>query len=96
MIAKAEKRFSGTGLLSNGLSFTGSFTWSKVMSATGRLNNGYLADAEAFYGIDSSDRPFLFNFGGVYKLPFGTGGILRGTLAACSARLSAAGKSTGS
>lgn len=76
LIAKADKRFSGAGLLSNGLNFTASFTWSKLMSATGRLNNGLLADPEPFYGIDSSDRPFLFSFAGMYKLPIGRGGMI--------------------
>jgi hypothetical protein len=76
LIAKADKRFSGSGLLSNGLNFTSSFTWSKLLSATGRLNNGFLADATPFYGIDSSDRPFLFSFAGMYKLPIGRGGMI--------------------
>jgi hypothetical protein len=76
LIAKADKRFSGGGLLSNGLNFTSSFTWSKLLSATGRLNNGFLADTEPFYGIDSSDRPFLFSFAGLYKLPIGRGGMI--------------------
>ncbi|HZY64120.1 MAG TPA: TonB-dependent receptor [Edaphobacter sp.] len=75
MIAKAEKRFSGSGLLSNGLSFTTAFTWSKLMSATGRLNNGLLADPKPFYGIDGTDRAILFSFAGLYRLPFGTGGM---------------------
>jgi hypothetical protein len=76
LVAKAEKRFSGNGLLSNGLSFTSALTWSKVMSATDRLNNGFLADAEPEYSIDSSDRPFLFSAAGVYKLPIGKGGMI--------------------
>jgi hypothetical protein len=76
LIAKAEKRFSGTGLLSNGLSFTAAFTWSKLISATGLLNNGLLTDDGPYYGIDSSDRPFLFSFAGVYKLPVGAGGLI--------------------
>jgi hypothetical protein len=76
LIAKADKRFSGAGLLSNGLNFTAAFTWSKLLSATGRLNNGFLADPLPYYGIDSSDRPFLFSFAGLYKLPFGRGGFV--------------------
>jgi hypothetical protein len=76
LVAKAEKRFTGSGLLSNGLSFTTSFTWGKVISATGLLNNGFLVDNGPYYGIDGSDRPFLFSVGGVYKLPIGKGGML--------------------
>ena len=76
LVAKAEKRFSGNGLLSNGLNFTAAFTWGKVISATGLLNNGFLVDPGPYYGIDSSDRPFLFSFGGNYKLPIGKGGML--------------------
>jgi hypothetical protein len=76
LIAKAEKRFSGTGLLSNGLNFTAAFTWSKLLSATSLLNNGLLLDPGPYYGIDSSDRPFLFSFAGVYKLPIGPGGVI--------------------
>jgi hypothetical protein len=76
LVAKAEKRFSGRGLLSNGLNFTTAFTWGKVISATGLLNNGFLVDPGPYYGIDGSDRPFLFSFGGSYKLPIGTGGML--------------------
>lgn len=76
LIAKAEKRFNGTGLLSNGLSFTTAFTWSRIISATGLLNNGLLVDPGPYYGIDSSDRAFLFSFAGIYKLPIGTGGLI--------------------
>jgi hypothetical protein len=76
MIAKAEKRFSGSGLLSNGLSFTTAFTWSKIISATGLLNNGLLTDNGPFYGIDGSDRPILFSFAGIYRLPIGRGGVV--------------------
>jgi hypothetical protein len=76
LVAKAEKRFSGGGLLSNGLNFTAAFTWGKVISATSLLNNGFLVDPGPYYGIDNSDRPFLFSFGGNYKLPIGKGGKL--------------------
>lgn len=76
LIAKAEKRFNGTGLLSNDLSFTTAFTWSKVISATSLLNNGLLVDPGPYYGIDSSDRAFLFSFAGIYKLPIGTGSLI--------------------
>ncbi|UWZ85833.1 TonB-dependent receptor [Occallatibacter riparius] len=76
LVGKAEKRFSNGSWLSNGLSFTTAFTWSKVISATSRLNNGWLTDPEPTYEIDGSDRPFLFSFGGVYKLPVGRGGVV--------------------
>jgi hypothetical protein len=73
---QAEKRFSGTGLMSNGLSFLGAFTWSKVMAATGYLNNGGagLVDANPSYQIYGSDRPWDFAFSGLYGLPIGRGG----------------------
>lgn len=76
LVAKAEKRFTGGGVLSNGLSFTTALTWSKVMSATGRLNNGWLTDPNPTYMIDGSDRPILFSLGAVYKLPVGRGGLI--------------------
>jgi hypothetical protein len=75
LVAKAEKRLSGGGLLSRGLSFTAAFTWSKLMSATGRLNNGLLTDPQPTYGIDGSDRPITFSIAGVYELPIGKGGF---------------------
>ena len=76
LVAKAEKRFSGAGLLSNGLSFTTAFTWSRLISATGLLNDGLLADNGPYYGIDTTDRPILFSVAGVYKLPIGRGGMI--------------------
>jgi Carboxypeptidase regulatory-like domain/TonB-dependent Receptor Plug Domain len=75
---KAQKRFSGTGVLSNGLSFLTSFTWSKTMAATGFLNNGAagLVDANPNYEIYGSDRPWDFAFSGLYGVPVGRGGWL--------------------
>ena len=76
LVAKAEKRFSNGGMLSNGLSFTTALTWSKVMSAKSRLNNGWLTDPQPVNEIDDSDRPLLFSVGAVYKLPIGRGGFV--------------------
>ncbi len=76
LVAKVEKRFTGGGWLSNGLSFNAALTWSKVMAATELLNNGYLVDNGPSNIIDSSDRPILFSLAGVYKLPIGKGGML--------------------
>lgn len=75
MIAKLDKRFNGTGLLSKGLSFLSSFTWSKLMDATGYLNNSGagLVDPKPYYGIDGGDRPWDLAFSGLYGLPFGRG-----------------------
>src|ERR1700744_4738909 len=73
---QVEKRFSGSGVLSNGLSFLSSFTWSKAMAATGFLNDGAagLVDANPNYQIYGSDRPWDFAFSGLYGLPIGRGG----------------------
>jgi len=78
LLLKAQKRFSGSGVLSNGLSFLSSFTWSKAMAATGFLNNGAagLVDANPNYQIYGSDRPWDFAFSGLYGLPIGRGGWL--------------------
>jgi len=73
--AKAEKRISSTGNALGGLSVLTSFTWSKLMSATGFLNNGGagLVDPFPYYGVDSGDRPWVIAFSGLYNLPFGKG-----------------------
>lgn len=76
LIASAQKRFSGSTWLSNGLSFTTAFTWSKLLSATSVLNNGLLLDDHPYYGIDSGDRTFIFSFAGSYRLPIGQGGMV--------------------
>jgi hypothetical protein len=75
--AKLEKRISNSNVLMKGLSVLASFTWSKTMSATGRLNNGSdsLVDANPYYSIDGSDRPWDFAFSGLYNLPIGRGGL---------------------
>ena len=78
MIAKAEKRLSGGGALTKGLSFLASFTWSKTLTATNRLNNSYagLVDPKPYKAIDGTDRPWDFAFSGLYGLPIGKGGII--------------------
>ena len=78
MIVKLEKRLSGQGMLTKGLSFLTSFTWSKLMSATGLLNNNgaSLVDANPYYAIDGNDRPWDLAFSGLYGLPIGKGGIV--------------------
>lgn len=75
MLAKVEKRFSGGSAFSRGVSFIGSFTWSRLMSATGLLNNGGagLVDAKPYYAVDGNDRPWDFAFSGLYGLPIGQG-----------------------
>ncbi len=72
---KAEKRFSGSSMLSNGLSFIGAFTWSKTMAATGYLNDSGvgLVDPNPSYQIYSTDRPWDLAFSGLYGLPVGRG-----------------------
>ncbi len=76
MLAKMEKRFSHGRAFSNGLSFLTSFTWSRLMSATGLLNNNgaSLVDAKPYNAVDGSDRPWDFAFSGLYGLPIGRGG----------------------
>jgi hypothetical protein len=75
MLAKMEKRFSGGGALSRGVSFIASFTWSRLMSATSLLNNNgaSLVDAAPYYAVDSSDRPWDLAFSGLFGLPIGRG-----------------------
>lgn len=76
LVTKLEKRISGGNVLINGLTFLGSFTWSKTMQATGFLNNGFLHDPNLLYRLTDSDRTFDFAFAGLYGLPFGKNGIL--------------------
>jgi hypothetical protein len=80
LIAKAEKRLSGQGALIKGLSFLTSFTWSKSMNGTGRLNNSSdgLVDPKTTMVIDSNDRLWDLAFSGLYGLPIGKGGLIAG------------------
>jgi hypothetical protein len=70
-----EKRLSGSHNGFGGVSVIGSYTWAKLMSATGFLNNngGGLVDSLPYYGIDGSDRSWSASLGGLYNLPFGHG-----------------------
>lgn len=76
--AKLEKRLTNSNVLMKGLSVLASFTWSKTMSATGRLNNSSdsLVDPKPYYSIDGSDRPWDFALSGLYSLPIGRGGLI--------------------
>ncbi len=78
LLLKLEKRLSGNGLFIKGVSFLGSFTWSKLESATGFLNNNgaSLVDPSPYYAIDGGDRPWDFAFSGLFGLPVGKGGLL--------------------
>jgi hypothetical protein len=80
MIAKAEKRMSNSGALSKGLSFLGSFTWAKLMSATGYLNNGgeWQVDDKPSYHLDggSGTPQWSLSFSGLYGLPIGRGALI--------------------
>jgi hypothetical protein len=75
MIAKAEKRMSNGRGLSNGLSFLSSFTWAKLMSATGYLNNSgaWKTDSTPSYHLDTGNNApaWQLSFSGMYGLPFG-------------------------
>ncbi len=78
MLLKLEKRISGGGMLTKGLSFLSSFTWSRLISATGFLNNNgtSLVDAAPYYAVDPSDRPWDLAFSGLYGFPVGRGGAV--------------------
>jgi hypothetical protein len=78
LAVRLEKRISGGGALIRGLSVLTSFTWSRTMAANGYLNNGGagLRDAELFYAVTGSDRPFDLAFAGTWGLPIGKGGVV--------------------
>ncbi len=80
MQAKLEKRLTNSNVLAKGLSVLASFTWSKTMSATGRLNDASanLVDPNPYYSIDGTDRPWDFALSGLYTLPIGKGGLIGG------------------
>lgn len=80
LLAKLEKRFSGAGAFTKGLSFIGSFTWSRLMDATGYLNNNgaSLVDAAPYYAVNGNDRPWDFALSGLYGLPVGRGSAIAG------------------
>jgi hypothetical protein len=75
---RIEKRFS------NGLQFLANYQWSKMLEATGRLNDG---DAFLHYRIAGEDRPQRFVFSGSYELPIGRGKALLGGVGAWGNRL---------
>lgn len=80
MLGKLRKRFSNGNAFSKGLSFLTSFTWSRLMSSTGYLNNGgaSLVDPKPYYAVDGQDRPWDFAFSGLYGLPIGRGSAIAG------------------
>ena len=59
---RAEKRFAG------GLQFQGNFTFA---SAFDYANDYFLWNHDIDYGRESNVRRFVFNFNGIYELPFG-------------------------
>jgi hypothetical protein len=71
--ARAEKRYS------QGLSFTGAYTYSKYLSEAGNINgggNGPPQDARCIrceWGPMPEDRRHVFVFNHIYELPFGAG-----------------------
>lgn len=75
---RVEKRFS------NGLQFLANYQWSKMLEATGRLNEG---DPFLHYRIAGEDRPQRFVFSGSYDLPIGKGKALLGGVGAWGNRL---------
>jgi hypothetical protein len=78
LLGKLEKRISGGGALTKGLSFLTAFTWSRLNSATGYLNNNgaSLTDPAPYYTVDGGDRPWDLAFSGLYGFPIGKGGAL--------------------
>ena len=84
LIVKLDKRLSGGGALTKGLSILTSFTYSRDMGATGFLNNtapssgsagGGRLDDKPIYAINGNDRKFVFAFSGIWGLPIGKGGL---------------------
>ncbi len=75
LLLSAEKRLSGSNTRIGGVSVLGSFTWAKLMSANGFLNNNAvgLTDSKPYYGIDGGDRPWTIAFSGLWDLPIGRG-----------------------
>jgi hypothetical protein len=59
---RAEKRFA------SGLQFQGNFTWA---SAFDFANDYFLWNHDIDYGRENNVRRFVFNFNGIYELPFG-------------------------
>jgi hypothetical protein len=81
LIAKAEKRISNGKAFSRGLSFLSSFTWAKLMSATGYLNNNGAGAVDPenspAYHLNAGSQPmWQLSFSGLYNLPVGKGGYL--------------------
>nr|WP_184252560.1 TonB-dependent receptor [Granulicella mallensis] len=76
--AKFEKRLTNSNVLVKGLSVLASFTWSKMMTATDRLNDSQdsFVDVNPTYHIDPYDRGWDFSFSGLYTLPIGKGGLI--------------------
>jgi hypothetical protein len=62
--SRFEKRFS------RGFTFNATYTWSKLMEATGFLND---TDPTPHEMISDSDRPHRFTLSGVWELPVGRG-----------------------
>ena len=83
MIAKAEKRMTNGRAFSRGLSFLTSFTWAKLMSANGYLNNGgsFKVDDKPSYHLDGGGNApaWQLSLSGLYGLPIGRGGMLFST-----------------
>jgi hypothetical protein len=61
---RVEKRFS------HGYTLSASYTWSKLMEATSRLN---ATDQNPEYVISSLDRPHHIVVSGIYEVPVGSG-----------------------
>jgi len=61
---RAEKRFA------TGLQFQGNFTWA---SAFDFENSYFYWNHDLMYGRENNVRRFVFNFNGLYELPFGKG-----------------------
>ena len=78
LLTKLEKRMTNNGVFIKGISFLGSFTFSKLDAATGYLNNNgeSLVDPNPFYGVDPSDRPWDLALSGLFGLPIGKGGLI--------------------
>ena len=62
--ALLQRRFTA------GLSFTGAFTWQRLLDGTTFLNP---VDTKPWYGVSANDRPLRFSTSAIYQLPWGRG-----------------------
>ena len=75
---KAERRFA------YGFTFQSSYTWSKLLEATGYLNG---LDPYPERVISGQDFPHRFSASAIYELPFGRGKLLLGSASGIASKI---------